>query len=515
MGSPMANLEIKGSAVARNALLNFLGQGILVLIGIVTIPFIIRGLGVDRFGLLSLAWAVLGYFTAFDLGMGRATTKYIAEALGKGHEGQVPEFLWTAVSIQGIFGLVGTLLLCLITPFLVNRFLNIPPELTAEARNTFYILALSIPIVLISSSFSGVLEALQRFHLVNAVRVPSSALTFLLPLAGLGLGFGLPGIVALLLVARSIALLFLLAIDLRVFPPIRKFSATFKTFYHLFAFGGWVTVSGIVGPVLVYLDRVLIGSLLTIAAVSFYTAPYEAVTRLWIIPFSLTMTLFPAFSSLEGIGDRHTIGVLFGRSIKYTLLALGPITVFLVLFAKEALQIWLGGDFPLASSTVLQFLAVGVLINSLAQVSYALLQGVGRPDLTAKFHLLELPIYVGVAWFSIRHWGIAGAGAAWTFRVTLDAILLFLATFKICQFPPGLLTSRDLKRSIVALFLLAGIGFGAKILAEGLPLSIQIFLFAAILALFSRVLWKNLLDESDRGMIFKMIGRSPDSEKIL
>ena len=511
----MANLEIKGSALARNALLNFLGQGILVLIGIVTIPVIIRGLGIDRFGLLSLAWVVLGYFTAFDLGMGRATTKYIAEALGKGNEGQVPELLWTAVSIQGIFGLVGALLLCMITPFLVNRFLNIPPELTAEARNTFYMLAPAIPVALISSSFSGVLEALQRFNLVNAVRVPSSALTFLLPLAGLGLGLGLPGIVALLLVARFIALLFLLAIDLRVLPQIRKFSASFTIFYHLFAFGGWITVSGIIGPVLVYLDRVLIGSLLTIAAVTFYTAPYEAVTRLWVIPVSLTLTLFPAFSTLEGSGDRHRIGVIFGRSIKYTLLALGPITVLLVLFAKEALQIWLGGDFSRASSTVLQFLTVGVLMNSLAQVSYALVQGVGRPDLTAKFHLLELPIYIAVAWFSIRHWGIAGAGAAWTFRVTLDAILLFLATFKICRFPPGLLTTRDLKLSILALSLLAGIAFGTKILAEGLPLSIQIFLFAAILALFSRVLWKNLLDESDRGMIFKMIRRSPGSEKIL
>jgi len=511
----MANLEIKGSALARNALLNFLGQGILVLIGIVTIPFIIRGLGVDRFGLLSLAWVVLGYFTAFDLGMGRATTKYIAEALGKGHDGQVPEFLWTAVTIQGIFGLGGALLLWAITPFLVTRVLNIPPELTAEARNTFYMLAPGIPVVLIFGSFSGALEALQRFNLVNAVRVPSSALTFLLPLAGLGLGFGLPGIVALLLVARSIALLFLLAIDLRVLPQIRKFSASFTIFYRLFAYGGWVTVSGIIGPILVYLDRVLIGSLLTIAAVSFYTAPYEAVTRLWIIPFSLTMTLFPAFSTLEGSGDRHRIGVLFGRSIKYTLLALGPITVLLVLFAKEALQIWLGGDFPLASSTVLQFLAVGVLINSLAQVSYALLQGVGRPDITAKFHLLELPIYIGIAWFSIRHWGIAGAGAAWTFRVTVDAILLFLATFRICRFPPGVLRAGGLKLSILALSLLAGIAFGTKILAEGFPLSIQIFLFAAILALFSRVLWKNLLDESDRGMIFKMIRRSPGSEKIL
>jgi O-antigen/teichoic acid export membrane protein len=265
---------------------------------------------------------------------------------------------------------------------------------------------------------------------------------------------------------------------------------------------------------MVYLDRLLIGSLITMAAVTFYTAPYEVVTRLWVIPLSLAMTLFPAFSTLEGIGDRHRMGVLFARSIKYTLLALGPIVVLLVLFAKEALQIWLGGDFPSASSTVLRWLAVGVFINSLAHVPYALLQGIGRPDITAKFHLLELPIYVGIAWFSIPHWGIAGVGAAWTLRATLDAILLFLASFKLCPFPSGLLRARDLKLSILALSVLVGIAYGAKILTEGLPLGFQIFLFAAIFTLFSGLGWKNLLDESDREMIFKMIRRSPRPEKI-
>lgn len=113
-------LEIKGSLLARNTLLNLIGQGLPLVVAVVTIPFIIQGLGIERFGLLSLAWVVLGYFAIFDLGLGRATTKFVAEA--------------------------------------------------------FYFL--SIPVVLVSSSFRGVLEAAQRFDLVNIVRVPSSTLTF-------------------------------------------------------------------------------------------------------------------------------------------------------------------------------------------------------------------------------------------------------------------------------------------------------------------------------------------------
>jgi O-antigen/teichoic acid export membrane protein len=62
-------LEIKGSLLARNTLFNLIGQGLPLVVAVVTIPFIIQGLGIDRFGLLSLAWVVLGYFAIFDSGL--------------------------------------------------------------------------------------------------------------------------------------------------------------------------------------------------------------------------------------------------------------------------------------------------------------------------------------------------------------------------------------------------------------------------------------------------------------
>jgi len=69
--------EIRGSLLARNTLLNFIGQAIPLLVGVVTISFIIQGLWTERFKLLSLACMVLDYFALFDLGLERATTKFI------------------------------------------------------------------------------------------------------------------------------------------------------------------------------------------------------------------------------------------------------------------------------------------------------------------------------------------------------------------------------------------------------------------------------------------------------
>jgi len=61
-------LEISGSLLARNTLLDFIVQTMPLLVGVITIPFIVRGLGTKRFGLFSLGWVILGYFAIFDLG---------------------------------------------------------------------------------------------------------------------------------------------------------------------------------------------------------------------------------------------------------------------------------------------------------------------------------------------------------------------------------------------------------------------------------------------------------------
>lgn len=505
------HIKISGGLIARNTLLNLIGQAAPLLVAVLTIPYVVHGLGTDRFGLLSLAWVVLGYFTIFDLGLGRATTKFVAEALGKGERDQVPQILWTAVSFQLILGIIGAIVLFGITDLLVERVLNIPPHLITEAKDTFHLIAVSVPIVLITSSFRGSIEAAQRFDLVNAVTIPSSILTFLLPVVGLYLGFGLPGIVALIVLARFGALIAFMGINFRIVPQLRTFQGSFAVFSRLFSFGGWVMISSIVGPFLVYLDRFLIGSILTISAVAYYAAPYEVVTRLWIITASLTVTLFPAFSALEGAKDRQRIGIYFARSIKYVLITSGPIVVLIAVYAKDILQFWLGSDFAIQSTFAMQVLVVGVLINSLAHTPYALLQGTGRPDLPAKFHVIELPIYIAMVWVLVSEFGIAGAAVAWTLRIMLDSFLLFVATFKVYRLSPSILAENGTKPAVVGLIIFGCVAYVLKGFADPLSIAAQSLLSFGFLLLFVWATWKYVLDDIDRGMVHRII----DPKRIL
>lgn len=75
---PSTNLT-SGRLLARNTLWNLAAQILPMAVALFAIPILIRGIGVPRFGVLSLAWIVIGYFSLFDFGMGRALTKLVAE----------------------------------------------------------------------------------------------------------------------------------------------------------------------------------------------------------------------------------------------------------------------------------------------------------------------------------------------------------------------------------------------------------------------------------------------------
>jgi O-antigen/teichoic acid export membrane protein len=135
--------------------------------------------------------------------------------------------------------------------------------------------------------------------------------------------------------------------------------------------------------------------------------------------------MFPAFS-VSFVKDRGRAAVLYWRSLKFILLALFPIILLIVVLARNGLTLWLGADFAQHSTRVVQWLAIGVVANSLALVPFSFVQGVGRPDLTAKLHLLELPVYLGVLFWLVHADGIEGAALAWSARTVLDALVLFL-----------------------------------------------------------------------------------------
>ena len=263
-------MDVPNKLIVRNTALNFFGLVVPLAVGFVTIPMVVRALGTERFGILALVWVVFGYFGLFDLGLGRTTTRYIADCLGRNETAKLPDYLWTTVALQTAIGLAAAGLLHLAAPLIVRHILNIPGGFEAETILTLRLVGWSLPVMFISSSFRGVLEAAQRFDLVNAVKVPVNVLFYLLPLVGVAMGFALPGIVVLLVLSRAAALLVWGGMALRVLPPLRAKPVLRRELVRpLFSFSGWLGLSSILWAVTTSMDRLVIGSLITVEAVTY------------------------------------------------------------------------------------------------------------------------------------------------------------------------------------------------------------------------------------------------------
>ena len=411
--------------MARNTLWNLIGNGAPMIVAVFSIPILIRGLGKDRFGVLALAWGLIGYAGLFDLGLGRALTQLVAKKLGDGEDQQVPRLVWTSLLLMFLLGLLGALVVVFISPWLVYRTLNVPLALRPETLSAFYLLGLTIPFVIGTAGLRGVLEAHQRFGLINALRIPMGIFSFASPLLVLPFSKSLLPIVGILVAGRLIGWMAYLVLCLRIVPGLRQgFAWHGASAGPLLRFGGWMTVSNVISPLMVTLDRFVIGAMVSLVAVAYYATPYEVVTKFLFIPGALVGVMFPAFST-SFARDRGQTAGLYGRSVKYLFVILLPGVLATIMLARYGLTIWLGADFAEHSFRVLQWLAVGVFLNSLAHVPFALVQGAGRPDLTAKLHLLELPGYLLALVLLIRGFGIEGAAVAWTARVGVDAAVLF------------------------------------------------------------------------------------------
>lgn len=174
-----------GCLLARNTLWNLVGGGAPLAVAVLCIPILIRELGQERFGVLTLAWALIGYASLFDLGLGRALTQLVARKLGAGEVAEVPKLVWTSLLLMLLLGVVGAVVVVLISPWLVHRALNVPDALEPETLQSFYLLGLSVPLVISTAGLRGLLEAHQRFGMINVLRVPMGVFTFAGPLLAL------------------------------------------------------------------------------------------------------------------------------------------------------------------------------------------------------------------------------------------------------------------------------------------------------------------------------------------
>jgi O-antigen/teichoic acid export membrane protein len=443
----------------RDFLLNLGGNAIPLVAALVAVPVIAAHAGTDRLGLLALVWTMIGYLSLLDLGLGRVLTRRFALAEGldrlRGEVALLRVLLVRSFAVVGVLGVVAAAVFA-------GIYGGLPDDAVpaAEVRAAGWAVAAALPAVVATGLVRGALEGRQLFLHSNALKSVLGAFTFLAPAAiavvAPSLGAMAGGIAAVRLVgfaAHAVAAAALLPQPGSA-PGAAQFSLLLRE-------GGWITVTNIVGPLMVTFDRFAVGVLVSSSAVAHYTLPQEAALRLLIVPLALAATIYPALARGEVRAQRD-----LGRRGVDAALSLGlPMSIGFVALAEPALALWMGTGFARASAPVAEVMAVGLLANSVAQIPFAWIQARGRPDVTAGLHLVELPLYVAALWWLTSGYGIAGAAWAWSLRAAADCALLFVSAHRLGLVRDGSAIFRDVSSAM----LLAAAAAFALSMPAGVP----------------------------------------------
>lgn len=404
--------------LARNSLFSLAGSVVPVLITVVTLPFLLSTIGAERYGALALCWLILIYAAHVLGGVGTAVTHSVARVGddGEAARGTMVSGIATAMVVSPLMALVASI----VALVFFGQYFQVSETVKSELLQSIWLIGLSSFVSGMSRVCHGALVGKERFPTASIAAMASNGGLPLLALLFANT-FG-PSMVVLLwasLIAYSLGLLVLVA-DLWLTQLRRGRSrVSWASSKSLLQFGFWIMATAILAPLLLTLDRMVIGAQLGAVAVAAYTIPFQIISRLQLVPQSLVNVLFPRLSVSEGQKARR---MAFLYSIVMTAF-FGPIIVGLIYLIEPLLQLWLGDNLDPQSVEVGIWLLFAFYVTAISHTMVVFLQSQAQGAFVAKIQLAETLPYFAILLYCAGAFGLMGVAGAFLARRVLEALV--------------------------------------------------------------------------------------------
>jgi O-antigen/teichoic acid export membrane protein len=404
----------KGRArdILLNTLTSYLRDGIEIVSFIALIPFIIRTLGTESFGLWSLVWSFVSLFSLIDMGIGSSVVKYVGEARGQGDLERQKKIVATIFWIYTALGAV--LMLCVgASALFFNELFSIPEAQREAARMVLIILgarsALSIPLDL----FRGILIGYQRYRVPNVYRTLGTIAYLILVLLFLPLAPTL-WTLALLNMATGVIPRLLMVVYTRMHIPgvslhIRHFDRS--AVREVFSFSVYILIVQVAGLIYTRVDALIIQAYLSLEMVALYSIAMRLADTAERFCTQLNRVLTPVVAELQGAGEQENIRKVWFRGSKLSVAMATPLLLGLGFLAEPLIVTWTGPEF-LPSVPALYFLVGATFIGVLQGNSENVLSMGGQQRFLAFALIGGQILNIALSVALIGPLGITGVGMA-------------------------------------------------------------------------------------------------------
>ena len=424
-----------GHSRARDILLNtltsYLRDAVDILSFIVLVPFLIKTLGTESFGLWSLLWSFISLFSLIDMGVGSSVVKYVGEAKGKGNINRQQQVIST---IFWIYLGLGTVLMIAVLPCLLffNEVFDIPLQQQGSAKTVLLILgvrsALGVPLDL----FRGLLISFQRYRVANMYRMIATIAYFgsvliILP------DISKLWVLALLNLLMGVVPRVVMMIHAKVsLPGITLHPRYFQRSIvkEIFSFSIYFMIIRVSGLIYTRVDALIIKAYLPLEMVAIYAIAMRLSDTGERFCAQLNRVLTPVVAELQGADDQEKIKEVWYQGAKLTIAMATPLLLGLALLGEPLVRAWTGEEF-ISAVPVLYWLTSAAMVGIIHGNTHNILSMGGEQRYLAFALLASQVLNVILSILLITPLGIIGVGMA-TLCSTLPVEVLLIQR-KACK----------------------------------------------------------------------------------
>lgn len=399
---------------AVNMVTNATGLVVPLFINFITTPILLRLLGQEGYGLQSLALVISGYLAIMDLGMDIPITKLLAGDHALGDRRLANQLLNTTLLLYVIIGLGGFFIIFACRSFLVYKVFDIPAGQINNAMIVFQLAGAGFALNLLCAWGRACSYGIQRYDIPNAIRISTLAISSIVGVIVVYIGYGLVGFILTRVTAYGVSAIAYFYTASRLIPYFRfKPQIDVETLRRIRGYVGMGLLFRVTDFFAKALDRTLIGMWLGVSAVAVYAIQWSILSASSGLLNSLFAFFFPMTSELHSTDKLEELKDIFKKTTRFSVAVTLLIFPMLLLYGDVFLKLWVGEAIGEQAKYILPLLVTSCMISQLAVgVINFLSIGMGKLRAFSIYSVVRgMILAVGLLIF-IRLFGFVGTGLA-------------------------------------------------------------------------------------------------------
>jgi len=413
-------------SIKKNITANFFASIWTALMSLIFIPYYIKLMGMESYGLVGFMASIQAIAILLDLGLAQSLNRELAKlSINPDNSNSIANTVRTLEIIYWGIALLVLFVIFLSTNIIANNWLNSEHLSETELISAIWIIgaviAARLPIALYTSGFNGLqLQVkLNVIVIIFATLQGAGALAVLI--------FVEPTIHAFLMWQLIISVIQLIVMRYALLKSIPKNDGgkfTKVVLTSIWRFTAGLTGITLTSILLMQTDKILLSKMLSLTDFAYYAFATTIAAIIGRLTSPIYSAYFPKITALIASKNENDLIINYHSGCQLAAIIIFPISLSIIFYSQELLLLWTHNP-VLVSQTwkLVVLLVIGSTLNGLMTLPYLLQLAHGWTKLTFYTNLVLIAFAFPSIIYTTKIWG--GIGAAWVW-IAINAFYIIV-----------------------------------------------------------------------------------------